>query len=132
MRSNGRVRGKSFCGKIARMRGEDAKRTERARRLRREATLVEQKLWWHLSARKCNGHKFVRQLAIGPFFADFACREQRLVVELDGSQHADSATDPARTAYLEAQGYRVLRFWNNEVNENVLGVLETILAALEK
>jgi very-short-patch-repair endonuclease len=112
------------------MRGEDTRTTDRARQLRREATIVEKRLWWRLSARQLDRHKFVRQLAIGPYFADFACREHRLVIELDGGQHAGSQTDPVRTAYLEAQGYRVIRFWNSEVIENIDGVLEQILQAL--
>ncbi len=114
------------------MRGKNERRTSRARNLRREATEAEKRLWFRISARQLGGHKFVRQLPIGPFFADFACREQRLVIELDGGQHAESTTDPARTAWLEAQGWRVMRFWNNEVFQNMEGVLDTILLALEK
>ena len=71
-----------------------------------------------------------RQATIGPYFADFACHTHRLVIEIDGGQHADSASDVTRTAYLEASGYRVLRFWNSDVLGNIEGVLETIVDAL--
>ena len=67
---------------------------------------------------------------MGPYFADFACHTHRLVIEIDGGQHADSTADLARTAYLNAQGYGVLRFWNNDVLDNIDGVLETIIDAL--
>ena len=82
--------------------------------------------------RQMNGHKFRRQYAIKDFIIDFVCIERKLAVELDGSQHAmQSEYDAARTGTLEAQGYRVLRFWNNEVFEEMESVLEVILAALE-
>ena len=102
----------------------------RARALRRNETEAEHRLWSLLRNRQLEGHKFVRQLAIGPFFADFACRAAALVVELDGSQHADSAGDVTRTRYLNEQGYAVLRFWNNEVLSDGHGVAEAILAAI--
>lgn len=70
-------------------------------------------------------------MPIGPHSADFACEQARLVVEVDGSQHADSATDPARTAAIEAAGYQVLRFWNNDVLQNTGGVIEVILQSLK-
>jgi len=113
------------------MRGPNPPRTRRARDLRLNPTDVERRLWHRLSARQLGGHKFIRQMAVGPYFADFACREKKLIVELDGGQHAVSPTDEIRTASLEAQGYRVIRFWNNEVNEHIDGVLERILQALE-
>ncbi|WJI78104.1 endonuclease domain-containing protein [Mesorhizobium sp. C395A] len=70
-------------------------------------------------------------MPLGPFIADFVCREQGLIVELDGSQHANSLTDPARTAWLNGQGYSVLRFWNHEVLAESRAVLDTILACLD-
>lgn len=73
---------------------------------------------------------FRRQATIGPYFADFACHTHRLVIEIDGGQHAESASDATRTSYLEASGYRVLRFWNNDVLGNIDGVFETIIGAL--
>ncbi len=78
-----------------------------------------------------HGREAHRQMPIAGYFADFACRSARLVVELDGSQHAEmSVVDAERTRRMEAQGYRVLRFWNNDLTTNLAGVLETILAAL--
>jgi very-short-patch-repair endonuclease len=112
------------------MRGADKRKTKRARTLRREETEAERKLWRRLSNRQLAGWKFVRQEPIGPYFADLACREARLVVELDGSQHAESERDQVRDAFLGARGYRVLRFWNHEVMQNLDSVLDTIFAAL--
>jgi len=106
------------------MRGARPFKTGRARSLRRDATQAEAKLWRHLRARGVNGHKFVRQEPIGPFVVDFVCREHRLVIEVDGGQHATGTRDTARDAWLSAQGYRVLRFWNNDVLGNINGVLE--------
>jgi very-short-patch-repair endonuclease len=76
--------------------------------------------------RNFQGLKFARQVPIGPYIADFVCREVGLIIELDGGQHADSARDEVRTAYLNAEGYGVLRFWNNDVLTNRDGVLRTI------
>jgi very-short-patch-repair endonuclease len=110
-------------------------RTDRARTLRREATPFERALWRALRVLDLPGGHFRRQAPIGPYFADFAHHGARLVVELDGAQHGHEAgarRDAARSAYLEAAGYRVLRFWNHEVHGNLDGVVETILAALEQ
>ncbi|MEO6065962.1 MAG: DUF559 domain-containing protein [Lysobacterales bacterium] len=86
-------------------------------------------LWQHLRDRRLLGFKFRRQHRVGPYFADFACVEARVIIELDGSQHLDQSTyDQARTAHLEAEGYRVLRVWNNELTANLQGVLEAIVA----
>src|SRR5690606_5991193 len=98
----------------------------RPRQLRRDATDAESRLWYVLRNRGLGAHKFVRQMAIGPFIADFVCREVGLIIELDGGQHAESADDLRRTTYLNAEGYSVLRFWNNEVMDNRDGVLEAI------
>lgn len=114
------------------MRGSNENTISRARQLRRDTTIAEKRLWSKLCNRQLEGHKFVRQCPIGPFFADFTCRDVKLVIELDGGQHADSATDPGRTAYLQAHGYRVLRFWNNDVWENIDGVVDTILVVLKE
>ena len=105
---------------------------ERARRLRKSDTAAEQKLWEALRSRRLNGMKFVRQLSIGPYFADFACRSKLLIVEVDGATHgsdAEVAYDAARTAFLEREGWIVLRAWNHDVFTNLNGVLETILIA---
>src|SRR4051794_1266965 len=111
------------------MRGADKIRTRRARRLRSNSTQAELKLWNRLRARML-GSKFVRQEPIGPYTVDFACREKRLVVELDGGQHAESAADRVRDEWLRQHNYRVLRFWNNDVIGNIEGVAETIASAL--
>lgn len=109
----------------------DNEKTAFARRLRREMTEVERQLWYKLRDRRLGGHKFVRQMPIGPYVADFCCREARLVVELDGAQHAASERDGRRDSYLVGQGYGVLRFWNQEVMGGIDDVCETILAALD-
>ncbi|MBJ7437690.1 MAG: endonuclease domain-containing protein [Sphingopyxis sp.] len=103
---------------------------QRAKALRRTLTDQEKKLWGALRDRRLGGFKFRKQQPIGPFIADFVCQERRLVVEVDGSQHADSARDAARDAFLNDKSYRVLRFWNNDVTGNLSGVLTAILAAL--
>jgi very-short-patch-repair endonuclease len=112
------------------MRGADKKATRRARELRSSETEAERKLWRRLANRQLAGWKFVRQEPIGPYFADFVCREATLVVELDGSQHADSEHDRVRDAFLRARGYRILRFWNHEAVRDMEGVLDTVFAAL--
>jgi very-short-patch-repair endonuclease len=101
-----------------------------ARKLRTASTEAEARLWSRLRARQLGGFKFVRQCPIGDAIADFGCRSARLVVELDGGQHADSPTDADRTRRIEANGYTVLRFWNNEVLANTDGVLQVILEHL--
>ena len=98
-----------------------------ARKLRRDRTEVEDKLWQRIRNRQIEGEKFVFQFPIGPHVADFACRTAGLVVELDGGQHSEMVeADAARTATIESFGYRVIRFWNNDVNGNLEGVLEAI------
>jgi very-short-patch-repair endonuclease len=104
----------------------------RARQLRREQTEAEKRLWAALRARQLQGYKFRRQFVIGSVIVDFCCFEKRIVVELDGGQHAEQeAADQVRSWFLCSRGYRVLRFWNNEVLENFNGVLEKIFHALE-
>ena len=104
----------------------------RARTLRKSLTDVENKLWSQLRGRQVSGVKFRRQHPIGPFIVDFCCVERGLVVELDGSQHAErNAADERRTRLIERSGYRVLRFWDSEVLINLYGVLERISEALE-
>ncbi len=105
--------------------------TDRARALRRQMTDAERKLWTRLRNRGAAGAKFRRQVPIGPFFADFACVERRLVVEVDGGQHAlAQQNDARRTKALADHGYTVLRFWNSEVLQNLDGVLAKIELAL--
>jgi very-short-patch-repair endonuclease len=100
-----------------------------ARRLRRDQTDAERALWFRLRDRRLNGMKFRRQMPIKAYVVDFCCEATRLIVELDGGQHSEHvAEDAKRTAQLEAYGYLVLRFWNNDVLSNIDGVLETIVA----
>jgi len=113
------------------MRGPNDFKTDRARLLRQNATNVERRLWYRLRARSINGFKFVRQEPIGPYVVDFICRERRLIVELDGGQHADNISDKKRDKWLVDHGYRVVRFWNTDVLTNMNGVLETILSTLD-
>jgi very-short-patch-repair endonuclease len=105
--------------------------TARARDLRLNATDAERRLWQHISARQVAGVRFNRQVPIGPFICDFVSRSVKLVIEVDGGQHDWQAEDDARrTRFLEAQGYRVLRFWNNDVLQNPEGVVLAIERAL--
>ncbi len=105
----------------------------KARNLRHNQTTAEELLWARLRNRQLGGHKFRRQVPLGRFIVDLACYDSRLVVEVDGGQHAESeAEDAARTAWLESRGFRVLRFWNNEVQENLEGILCRILEELEE
>jgi very-short-patch-repair endonuclease len=104
---------------------------ERARRLRKNMTDAERKLWHYLRMRQLDGHKFRRQVRIGPYIADFACLKAMLVVEVDGGQHAEARSyDSRRDDFMHGQGYRVLRFWNNEVLANIDGVWQVIVAKI--
>jgi very-short-patch-repair endonuclease len=106
---------------------------DRARQLRNEQTDAEAKLWARLRARQISHVKFRRQHPIGPYVADFCCVEHSLVVEIDGGQHAEQMqSDQRRTAVLKLPGFRVLRFWNNEVLANIEAVLEQIYQAIEQ
>jgi very-short-patch-repair endonuclease len=107
-------------------------RLDQAKKLRANMTDAERRLWYWLRARRFDGHKFKRQIPIGPYVVDFACLNRKLVVEVDGGQHAESWRDRTRDDYLEREGFRVLRFWNNDVLGNTQGVLEVIVSALEK
>lgn len=98
--------------------------TDRARFLRNNATPQERAIWNLLSRYR---PKFTRQLSIDPYTADLACRQAKLIVEIDGSQHIDSESDDERTRFLEAEGWQVIRFWNSEVNDNPEGVAQAIL-----
>ena len=104
---------------------------KRAQELRNNPTAAERKLWMHLGGRRLDGHKFTRQATVGPFICDFMCRERGLVIEVDGGQHAERTEyDSERTRYLEQEGLRVVRFWNNDVIENIDGVLQAITTEL--
>jgi very-short-patch-repair endonuclease len=106
-------------------------RNQKARQLRRRSTDAERRMWSALRDRRLMKYKFRRQHPIGRYIVDFACTEHQLVIEMDGGQHADSPTDPRRTAWLESQGWKVIRFWNNDVLANTNAVIETILRAFE-
>lgn len=108
----------------------DAGQIRFARHLRRHMTDAEQTLWFHLRNRALMGCKFRRQQPIGRFVADFACPEHALVVEVDGGPYLDSVSDPGRDEEIEARGYRILRFWNNDVLFQPLTVLSVIFDAL--
>ncbi|RDE04926.1 endonuclease domain-containing protein [Sphingomonas aracearum] len=104
---------------------------DRARELRRDATSAEKLLWQVLRGSALDGHKFRRQQRLGPFYGDFVCQQQRLVVEIDGDMHVHTTEEDARrTAFLQREGYRVLRFSNAEVLENIDGVAHAIASAL--
>jgi len=100
----------------------------RARELRKAQTPIERRLWWRLRKRQLDGLHFRRQHPIGPFIVDFYCDKHRLIIELDGPSHDEQVEyDEERTAWLEACGYRVIRFANKQVRNNLEGVLEAIL-----
>jgi len=104
---------------------------DRARGLRRQQTDAERELWMRLRTRQGVGVKFRRQYAIGPYVVDLCCLERSLVVEVDGGQHIEQARrDARRDAWLKQQGFRVLRFWDNDVLKNMEGVLESIAEQL--
>src|ERR1700691_4671462 len=100
---------------------------QNARRLRREQTDAKRIWWRHLRGRRVRVAKYSRQFPIGPYFADFCSAERRLIVELDGAQHVErSGSDEIRTEFLKSRGYRVLRFWNDQVLADVDEVLTAI------
>ena len=105
---------------------------KQAKRLRSEMTEAEKRLWYRLRAHRFAHASFRRQSPVGPFVVDFVNHAARLVIEVDGGQHSASPSDSRRDAWFADRGYRVLRFWNNDVLGNPTGVLETIAAALEE
>ncbi len=118
------------------MRGRDRSNSiadQRARALRRVPTIAEQRLWEASRSRQLDGAKFRRQAPVGPYIVDFICSEANLAVEIDGGQHATATKyDTERVRYLEEQGFQVIRFWNNDVLENLEGVLVTIRTVIRK
>jgi len=110
----------------------DARRQQHAQELRTDLTATEQLLWSRLRRRQVLGHKFRRQQVLGPFIVDFACLEKRLVIELDGGQHAEQQPyDERRSRWLEQHGFQVLRFWDHQVFQELDAVLQAIADALE-
>ena len=114
------------------MRGRNEKTIRIARQLRVNQTVAETVLWNRIRNRQIDGHKFARQVPLLGYICDFVCRERKLIIEVDGGQHSESAADAIRDRRLIDEGYRVLRFWNNDVLGNTEGVLTTIQAELLK
>ena len=105
---------------------------DNAKLLRHNLTDAEQKLWYHLRAYRFMGRKFKRQKPMGRYVVDFVCLEEKLIIELDGGQHAESVEyDHVRDSWLRSEGYTVLRFWNNELINEMDGVLEQIRLTLD-
>lgn len=102
-----------------------------AKTLRRNATDVEKKLWTLLRDRRLAGWKFRRQVPLGPYIVDFYCSEAKLIVEADGGQHADSASDESRTLWLAKNGYCVKRYWSNEILTNPEGIFTDLIETLK-
>jgi very-short-patch-repair endonuclease len=114
------------------VRGRNEKTIRIARRLRVNQTDAETVLWNRIRNRQIDEHKFVRQEPIAGYICDFVCRKKLLIIEVDGGQHSESAADAVRDRRLADQGYKVLRFWNNDVLGNIEGVLTTIQTELSK
>ncbi len=107
-------------------------KTQRARSLRNNMTDAERHLWQHLRNKQLNGHKFRRQFPIGNYIVDFICLDARLIIELDGGQHAENQTyDQKRDQWLKDQGFHILRFWNNNVLSQTNAIIEKVLGNLE-
>ena len=106
-------------------------KAKRTRKLRKEMTDTERKLWSLLRNRKLSGYKFRGKVPVGPYITDFLCFEARLIVEADGRQHADTTSDAKRYAWFGEQGFTVIRFWNNDVFDNAEGVLSRLASTLE-
>lgn len=105
----------------------------KARELRKNSTDTEKLFWRHLRNRQLNGYKFKRQVPIGRYIVDFVCTSLRLIIELDGGQHADQiAYDQKRSDFLESKDFKVIRFWNNDVLQNIDGVLSALTLALSQ
>ena len=108
---------------------------DHARNFRKNMTEAENRMWYFLRDRRLNGYKFIREMAIDPYIADFVCRSKKVIIEIDGAQHAEEQAikyDKKRTEFLEKNGYKVIRFWNAEVFGDINGVLEAILAFLKE
>ena len=134
--SNRHPDAQGICLSLPPLRGKvrmGALNTNRARELRKNSTDTERALWKHLRLRQLGGYKFRRQQPIGQYIVDFVCLEKRLLIELDGGQHSELVDyDSARTAWLGAQGFRLLRFWNNQVLAEIDAVKALILRSLEE
>ncbi len=108
-------------------------KTQQARHLRKNMTDAERKIWHSIKGKKIKNHRFRRQHPIGPYIVDFVCLENRIVIEIDGGQHAwQKETDEKRTKWLESEGYRVIRFWNNQIMNEFNGVIQILWNMLEE
>lgn len=116
-------------GGVNRNAGWQTKRN--AKSLRKKMTEVEKILWYHLRAQRFERFKFRRQHPLGKYIVDFVCLREKLIIELDGGQHAENSNDMLRTKKLESLGFKMLRFWNNEITENLESVLEKISLSLQ-
>jgi len=106
---------------------------QNARRLRKQMTDAERALWFLLRRKQIDGRRFRKQVPLGKYIVDFACLDARLIIEVDGGQHADAeAADAERDTWLKSQNFRVLRFWNSDVLKNQEGVMQAVLEALEQ
>ncbi len=117
--------GNNFCDSIINM----PTQKENARYLRKNMTPQEQKLWDVIRNRQFYGYRFLRQYVIGVYIVDFICREKKLIIEIDGGQHNEPKNleyDKQRSLYLESKGYRIIRFWNNEIDNNITGVYQQL------
>ena len=106
---------------------------EYAKSNRKNQTPAERRLWNFIRNRQRDGQKFIREMVIGGYIADFVCREKKVIIELDGGQHAEKTVvryDEKRDAFLRSNGYKVIRIWNHEIFENMDGVLEFIREAV--
>lgn len=113
------------------MKGQSQRGKQKARALRKSETDAERKIWQLLRSRSLNDAKFRRQHPVGPYIVDFICINEKLIIELDGSQHQQQQTyDAQRTAFLEQAGYRVIRFWDNDVLLKTENVMQAIYDAL--
>ena len=113
----------------------NSKNLQNAKKMRSNMTPAEIKMWYILRGKRFNGLKFKRQVLIGNYIVDFLCKEKKLIIEIDGGQHntdVNIVNDKNRTRYLENNGYKVLRFWNEDVLKNFSGVLEVILREINE
>ncbi len=104
--------------------------TQSAKNLRKQETDAERLIWSYLRAGKMDGLKFRRQQPVGPYIVDFACLDKNIIIEIDGGQHTENIKDETRDAWLADQGFKILRFWNNDVLKETDAVLESIRLAL--
>ena len=117
--------GNNFCDSIINM----PTQKENARYLRKNMTSQERKVWDVIRNRQFYGYRFLRQYVIGVYIVDFICREKKLIIEIDGGQHNEPKNleyDKQRSLYLESKGYRTIRFWNNEIDNNLTGVYKQL------